>query len=189
MSKLIAATSLATLLVGAASAQAADVNSAIDKVVACIDIADPNERVACYDRNVAVLDYIRGASEPVAAATSAPAAPAVAATSAKPATAAPAPTDSAPSWAKAPEANTPEVQRQRAAEPDEFTITIVRVDGKFIKRFYTDDGQVWEQLLKDDNLDFPEETPFEATIIKKSFGKPVIQFPGLKRTWKVKRIE
>ena len=188
--------SLASLIVialpiMAVSAQSAD-KTDLDAIAACSRIADAAERLACFDAAVAGADDRVGPSPtPDSVAPQIASAPAP-----EPAPApspSPAAVDTAPDWAKAPapEVRSESVAAREARTPNEFGILIVKVTrtGAGKLRFYTDNGQVWEQLFDNEDWDLPDTLPAEAKIKRRMIGKPVIQFPHRNRTYKVRRLQ
>lgn len=181
-----------------AQAQSPGVDAAMKEVLACQQIEDSAERLACLDYRLIQLEKAQALAEmkgeeaapetvstPVATVAETPRSSPSVSQPAKVAVTEP----DVPSWAAAPEQVTKVEEKRREKEPNEFEITIVRVSKGTYDRFYTDDGQIWEQLLSEDRVEYPETIPFVATVKKKAWGKPVIQFPNLKRTYKVKRIK
>ncbi len=160
-----------------ALAQAGD-EADVNALMMCAGIEDAAERLACFDAQVAAA---RTAPDP--ATGPAPVTPPPA----------PEPVDTAPNWAKAPEPDlTDEAFKQaESREPDEFAIEIVKVTRTRERklRFYTDDGQVWEQLLSEEDWDLPDMLPARAEIRRRMVGKPVIKFDHRRKTYKVTRIE
>lgn len=161
----------------------------VNALLLCAGIEDPAERLACFDEQAAAA---RSAPQPapVVPPGSAPAPVQVPSPSSAPA---PLPADDAPSWAKAPEPDLTEEsfkQAEKSREPDAFAIEIVKVTRTKANklRFYTADGQVWEQLLSDEDWDLPDSLPATAEVKKRMVGKPVIQFDHRKKTYKVQRI-
>ncbi len=163
---------IASLLLLSGAARAAAVRS-LDGLLACRDIADAAERLACFDREAAAL-----APAPTAPAKTAPVAvtaPAVA----PPAPAAPAAAAAAPSPppAAAPTPAPPDARQTfglsaRAVEEKEAAaglrpVTISRIEAHIVRTAHTSDGymvftldndQVWRQIEVENILVNPGET-------------------------------
>lgn len=159
-----------------ATAQSGD-GAEVNALMMCAGIEDAAERLACFDAQVAAANAGPRPAPALAPATR----PSV-----------PETVDTAPSWAKAPEPAEVEAKptRQFDREPSDFAAEIVKVTRTRSDklRFYTADGQVWEQLLSGEDWDLPDSLPANAEIQRRMVGKPVIKFEHSKKTYKVKRI-
>lgn len=190
----------AVLALGVAlPALAQDMRSASEKVVACQEIPDSLERLACFETAAAELSTILAAPAPaVIAEPNVPAAPAIA----EAATDAPAPIQQAavdteadpnvprsslPSWI-------PRItfgsDREVEKEPDKFTTTLTRIQRNKLGRhfFTTAEGHVWRQIQIEE-IRAPKSLPAEVILSQNIMGGLRLEIVESKRSYGVLRVE
>lgn len=195
-------------------ALAQDVRAASERVVACQDVEDSLERLACFETAASELSAVLSLPEPqvassaetiqpsapvapaeqtVVAETVAPSAPGVAVTSDTPvqqasATTEPqAPRATLPSWI-------PRVtfgrDRDVEREPDEYRTQITRIQVNNIGRhfFTTADGHVWKQS-QPGKIRAPKTLPAEVILSQNVMGGLQIKIEETSRVYSVQRVE
>ena len=211
-SRLFFVAALVAALTGpVAGAQDRDVNSAAERMAACLEIADAAERLACFEAGAATLTQALEEEEPAEADVVAEPTvqPEVAATPAAPeasATEQPAPVQPAPApvvEAPAPAAPAPEAEplpewarvtappKAKEGTPDELKVSVVRILRNTAGRhfFVLSDGQEWEQTMKG-TVRPPASLPAAATIESSLFGSPRLTFDdGPSGAYKVRRTK
>lgn len=182
---------------------AQDMRSASEKVVACQEIPDSLERLACFEAAAAELSTILATPVPtpapaVIAEPSIPTAPVVAET----ATDAPAPIQQAavesdadsdvprsslPSWI-------PRItfgsDREVEKEPDEFKTTLTRIQRNKLGRhfFTTAEGHVWRQIQIEE-IRAPKSLPADVILSQNIMGGLRLEILESKRSYGVLRVE
>lgn len=207
------------VLVGsvAAPAVAQDMHTASEKIVACQDLADADERLACFDTAVAELSDLMAvplaevpAPAPVAPTAlsasesqliqQAAVAPAIVADAAALAAAPPVQQASVdvpaeadangsilPSWI--PRVTFGE-RRDVEREPDQFETTVTRIQRNNLGRhfFTTAEGHVWKQKSLD-KIRAPSTLPIDVILDRNIMGGIRLRIPETKEVHPVIRVE
>lgn len=180
---------------------AQDMRSASEKVVACQEIPDSLERLACFEAAAAELSTILTAPVPAPAVIAEPSvvtAPAVA----EAATDTPAPIQQAavdvdtesdvprsslPAWI-------PRItfgsDREVEKEPDEFKTTLTRIQRNKLGRhfFTTAEGHVWRQIQIEE-IRAPKSLPADVILSQNIMGGLRLEILESKRSYGVLRVE
>lgn len=199
-------------------ALAQDMRSASENVVACQDVADPVERLACFESAASVLSSILAA--PVQEAAVAPKAPTAiipavpVQQAAAPETseaeqalvAASATADASIQQASAETASAPDTPKSRLPswlprvtfgsnndveeEPDEFATKMTRIQANRLGRhfFTTEEGHVWKQK-KPEEIRAPKALPADVVIYQNITGGLRLKIVETKRSYAVTRVE
>lgn len=179
----IAITAIAGLVVVAPAGLAEDLSGAAERTVACLDIAETEARLACFEAGATAL---AASLDQTQAAETAPAAP------------------EEPEWAAAPEP-TPEPKADDNRTPiwarvlpredpdavDQIDVSVTRILRNKAGRhfFMTADGQEWEQTVVE-IVRPPERLPAAATIRESLMGSPTLVFEdGPSGAYKVRRVK
>lgn len=158
----------------------------LDELVACREIADPAERVACYDPLVSRLAGELAAADvaPELAPLDSP--PEVVERRPEVAPEAEPSAPETPGWAQAP-APAPEREADAPRSFDGVIVRIVRLNsGRYL--FFTEDGAIWEQT-QDVRVNLPSSLPARVEFRRRLTGNPMISFEGTRAGYRVRRIQ
>lgn len=202
----------AALLALCGSALAQDMRSASEKVVACQDVADSVERLACFEAAALELSVALAAPiPPVASAATAPGVQAAAPSEAQVTQSVSTPTASAAAAAPIQQASTdtsaetdapqsslpswiPRItfgsDRDVEKEPDEFETKLTRIQVNKIGRhfFTTAEGHVWKQKSPED-IRAPSTLPADVVIYQNITGGLRLKIVETNRSYPVRRVE
>lgn len=151
-----------------------------ENLQACPTIADPSDRLACYDAAMMALAAAprEAVSDPVSAEVQQ-----------QPRVAAEADRGFLPNWF--PKVNRPEPSDKDAVEdPDSYETKIVKIVRNNIGRYYftTEEGFVWRQVELG-RIYTPRSLPTEATIRQGALGSTRMSIDSIGRTYRVERVE
>lgn len=191
----------------AGSAPAETLSDAQNQVVACRDIADAQERLACYDSAADALSVAvdiaaqQAIDAPLSTADASSAAGASsgasAASGASMAAAEADPDEKLPFWARLPlnlkkeREEQRKIDKQTGENSNVIEVTVVSIQRNKIGRHFIElsDGQVWRQLDAG-GIRVPSKLPAGGKIRKSLLGSPWFEFDEHPhQDFKVKRIE